>query len=201
MTAPPHKHLVIARLARHRPLLCAPLLATAGLILFWLAFGQVNAQAHANAEQATAANAASIAVTHTVGLNAAGCATTREVVSKPGSPVYFCLTIMNTGDVTLTDHVIRRVVMQSVVRRETYTLTNYALKPGEQKEITNAVLEDEFGFAPLFRMNSVVLETPVFVTVTSSANDIRATAVSSATVLPPPYKVFLPVSATNIATH
>lgn len=197
MTASPHKYFDESRRGK---LLLVPLIAISGLVLIWLAFGP-SVQARTAFASAAEGNAVAIAITHTVGLNASGCATEQEVVSMPGSPVYFCLTILNTGDVTLTDHVIRRVVMQSVVRRETYTLTNYALGPGEKKEITNAVLEDEFGFGPLFRMNSVVLETPVFVTVTSSAAGIGATAVSSATVLPPPYKVFLPVSAVNTATQ
>ncbi|MEZ4662302.1 MAG: hypothetical protein R2911_32530 [Caldilineaceae bacterium] len=201
MTASPNQYLDGPRRASRGKLLFVPLFAMSGLVMVWLAFGQMNVQAQARFASATGANAASIAVTHTVGLNASGCATEREVVSAPGSPVYFCLTILNTGDVTLTQHVIRRLILQTVTRRETYTLTNYALGPGEKKEITNDVMVNDFKFGPLFRMNQVVLDTPVFVTVTSSAAGIGATAVSSATVYPPPYKVFLPVSAVNTAFH
>ncbi|MEZ4659056.1 MAG: hypothetical protein R3A44_01650 [Caldilineaceae bacterium] len=48
----------------------------------------------------------SMSLTKTVGTDPTACATTSEVRVVPGTPVYECFTLMNTGPVTLTVHTL-----------------------------------------------------------------------------------------------
>ncbi len=51
--------------------------------------------------------AASIRVTTTVGINPTVCAETKTVTVTAGTSVYFCYYVRNTGDITLTHHLVR----------------------------------------------------------------------------------------------
>jgi len=51
--------------------------------------------------------AASIRVTTTVGISPAACAETKMITVTAGTSVYFCYFVRNTGDVTLTNHLVR----------------------------------------------------------------------------------------------
>ncbi|MCX6046928.1 MAG: hypothetical protein NT075_17630, partial [Chloroflexi bacterium] len=80
----------------------------------------VHAQAQAKAEIARA----TIALTTTVGVNSAACGAYDTIGVSPGATLYYCLTIKNTGNLTLTNFAIKDTLLgidQNFA---------YALKPG-----------------------------------------------------------------------
>ena len=57
----------------------------------------------------------SIALTKTVGTDPASCATTTSISADYGSTVYYCYTVENTGNVTLTHHTVTDSVLGTVL--------------------------------------------------------------------------------------
>ncbi len=57
----------------------------------------------------------SIALTKTVGTDPASCATTTSISADYGSAVYYCYTVENTGNVTLTHHTVTDSVLGTVL--------------------------------------------------------------------------------------
>ena len=108
------------------------------------------------ADGADAGSRTQIAVTKTVGTLPLVCADSTSVQVEQGTPVYYCLTVQNTGDVSLVQHqVVDSLLGLSV------TLP-YNLMPGGVVTITNAI------YAPL---GPITLPTSITntVVVTSSA--------------------------------
>lgn len=64
---------------------------------------------------------AELIITQTVGTDSGQCATTTSVVVQSGKSVYFCLTILNRGDVALTSLTIKQV--NSVISAQTVSIT------------------------------------------------------------------------------
>ncbi len=65
----------------------------------------------------------SIVVTKTVGLNPAVCATTQEITVTTGATVYYCYSVQNTGNITLTTHDLTDSALGAILSGFAYTLT------------------------------------------------------------------------------
>jgi hypothetical protein len=66
---------------------------------------------------------AAIEVTATIGLDPHQCASTDVITVTAGVPVVYCYTIANTGDVTLTTHLISDTWLGQPIELKPYTLT------------------------------------------------------------------------------
>jgi hypothetical protein len=75
---------------------------------------------------------ASAALGKTVGTTPATCAATSDITVATGTDVYYCLTITNTGAVTLTNHTISDPILG------VQTTIPYALAPGASVSLTEA---------------------------------------------------------------
>lgn len=80
---------------------------------------------------------AAIQVQQTVGTSATNCATTNPLVVLPNTPVYSCLSIKNTGNVTLTQFILTE--SNDADNQNPFTLAT-ALLPGQEIKVTNAYL-------------------------------------------------------------
>lgn len=78
----------------------------------------------------------SVVVTKTVGTQAGVCAATSTIQVVPGTPVYYCYTVKNTGDVTLNLHDLQDDVLGTILSG-----FNYALAPGASVDTVAAGLE------------------------------------------------------------
>ena len=78
----------------------------------------------------------SLSVLKTVGEDANTCATTQELEVDEGTDVYFCFTLGNTGNVTLTEHILVDASLDVTVT------FNYPLAPGDELQVTNKWLAD-----------------------------------------------------------
>ena len=74
---------------------------------------------------------AALTVQITVGTDASSCATTQSVVVSTGTQVYFCVTLVNTGAVTLTDITLRLTTGD-------VEFPNVTLAPGGMIQFTGA---------------------------------------------------------------
>ena len=78
----------------------------------------------------------SLSVLKTVGEDANTCATTQELEVDAGTDVFFCFTLGNTGNVTLTEHILVDASLDVTVT------FNYPLAPGDELQVTNKWLAD-----------------------------------------------------------
>ncbi len=118
-------------------ILLVPFLATSLLWLLWLvcakatplALAASNASGRGQIEQTTQdadAALAALVLTKTVGTHPNICAPTQVITVAAGTPLYYCYTVQNTGNITFTTHTITDSQYEG-------TLTNhvpYILKPG-----------------------------------------------------------------------
>jgi uncharacterized repeat protein (TIGR01451 family) len=65
----------------------------------------------------------SLIVTKTVGTNPNTCASTTEIEVVEGTTVYYCYTVQNTGNITLTTHYLTDTVLGAILSGFAYTLT------------------------------------------------------------------------------
>ncbi len=65
----------------------------------------------------------SIVITKTVGTNPSVCATTTEITVTAGTTVYYCYTVQNTGNITLTTHDLTDSALGVILNGFVYTLT------------------------------------------------------------------------------
>ena len=79
---------------------------------------------------------AAIDVTKTVALDPLSCSPVSEIQVSPGANVYFCITIENTGTISLTQHLVSDSLLGGPVP------ISYILRAGEIISLTNAVLQD-----------------------------------------------------------
>ncbi len=64
-----------------------------------------------------------IVLTETVGLQAGVCATTRSISIVQGTPVYFCYTVLNTGNTQLRRHTLVDNKLGTILNAAPLTLT------------------------------------------------------------------------------
>ena len=104
----------------------------------------------------------SVIVTKTVGTDKDACGDSQELHVDAGTDVYFCFTLFNSGNVTLTDHMLIDTSLGVTV---TFT---YPLGPGDDLQVTNKWLADNgkptvLGPVKVTQdiVNTVVYESPV----------------------------------------
>jgi hypothetical protein len=117
---------------------------------------------------------AGIAVTKTVGTDPDVCASGNLVTVGRGADVYFCVTIANTGDVTMTRHTIDDPVLR------VHGTVDRVLSPGTVEQVTHVDLP---GLGPI-QLTKSITNT---VTVTSTNAPINLPAVNAAQAVPVPF--------------
>ncbi len=85
--------------------------------------------------------APSTIVTKSVGLDPNVCAPVGTITATAGSQVYYCLQVTNTGDITLTNHLVSDPLLGI-----TNVPINYALPPGASVAITHSLVS---GLGPI----------------------------------------------------
>ncbi|MCX6046166.1 MAG: hypothetical protein NT075_13730, partial [Chloroflexi bacterium] len=117
-------------------LLGASLALAALLLLVFLASTLAHATpVHAVALPAELADAPDVVITKTVGIGTTGCATESSIVVPLSTTVYFCLTMRNTGNLTITSQTLddpligKFVISQSLAPSQTLVLTNESHAP------------------------------------------------------------------------
>ena len=144
----------------------------------WTALTSGGASATANDTATVTVLEPSLAVTKTVGLDPAVCAATDAIVVEPGTPVTYCYTVRNTGELNLVTH--------DLVDDRLGSLLNdfpYILAPNATAFLTSTVVID-----------SAVVNTATWTAVTSGG--AAASASDTATVslpTPPPRLLYLPL--------
>jgi hypothetical protein len=123
-----------------------------------------------------AAGLPSIALTKTVGTDPASCATTTSISADYGSTVYYCYTVVNTGNVTLTHHTVTDSVLGTVLGPGFV----YSLAPSASAFITESYV----------LMTNTVTNDALWTAYISGTNTV-ATATASATVTGLPTDVSL----------
>ncbi|MCL4869766.1 MAG: hypothetical protein KJ063_12435 [Anaerolineae bacterium] len=111
----------------------------------------------------------SVGLTKTVGTDAAACAPTANIAVATGTDVHFCLTITNSGFVTVTNHTIADPTLGIQVT------IPYTLSPGASVALTSTVIP---ALGPV-TVNAPIVNTAV---VTGTAGALSATSTSTATV-------------------
>jgi hypothetical protein len=91
-------------------------------------------RAHVTVLQPTPAPA--IAVAKTVGLASSVCAASPNILIQPSTPVYFCISVRNTGNVNLTQLIVRDFMQKDPPLTAVITRTT-TLEPGEVVTFTN----------------------------------------------------------------
>ncbi len=105
---------------------------------------------HAAALPASFADTPGVAITKTVGLDATGCATQSSIVVPTSTTVYFCLTVMNTGNLTITSQALNdpslglnQVITEPLSPGKALTFTNESHAAlGQSLSFTKVVTTD-----------------------------------------------------------
>jgi hypothetical protein len=120
-----------------------------------------------------------IEVELTVGTDPSQCATTEEITVPPGTPVAYCLTVRNTGTLTLTRHTIASPQLGF-----TETVPVYILPPGQTLQITSDFLQS-IGLDPVFTQipQDAVRDATVILTSTTASGTEFATDSDAASAL------------------
>ncbi len=123
----------------------------------------------------------------TVGMDPLACPTATTLVTSPGAQLYYCVTIRNTGGVTLTHHALTEPALAIDIAFD------YPLAPGEQLTITNQVLLETLGSIAVFGpfefsalYPTVVNNTMTYIGTTASGSQVQSAAATSATFSPTP---------------
>lgn len=137
----------------------------------------------------------SIVITKTVGTNPGVCATTTEITVTAGTTVYYCYTVQNTGNITLTTHNLTDSALGVILSGFAYTLT-----PGASVFVTqSATLVSttvniaewetyaEGGDFPAYNFASakvnVYVPVPTTLTLSATPNTLFANGTATATVV------------------
>jgi hypothetical protein len=118
----------------------------------------------------------SINITKTVGTDSATCATTNDITIANGTDVYYCLTIENTGDYTLTQHTLSDPALGLDV---TFP---FSLAPGAVVPVTNEVLTSVLGLPAAFGPVALIEDTMNTIVFTASQSAVSVSDSSSAMV-------------------
>ncbi|MCC6454682.1 MAG: DUF11 domain-containing protein [Caldilineaceae bacterium] len=121
------------------------------------------------------ANLAAIAVTKSVGVIDGACAPTSSIVVNQNTNVFYCVTIVNTGNVTLTAHGLSDPLLEVNQPLPMELGVPTELAPGAALVLTNNEIS---GFGP----SAVAADITNSVTVTSTDGITTTTAAASATV-------------------
>jgi hypothetical protein len=117
-----------------------------------------------------------IVMTKTVGTVPATCATTSSISAPYGSTVYYCYTVENTGNITLTHHTVVDDVMGTVLGPD----ASYDLVPGAT-----------FSFIESYTLMTETVTNVAVWTASISGTAVVATATGTATVTGSPTDVTL----------
>ncbi len=137
----------------------------------------------------------SIVITKTVGTNPGVCATTTEITVTAGTTVYYCYTVQNTGNITLTTHDLTDSALGVILSNFVYTLS-----PGASVFVTaSAMLTSttvntaeweayaEGGDFPAYNFASakvnVYVPVPTTITLSATPNTLFANGTATATVV------------------
>jgi len=172
---------------------CADQTATTPL---WTGYTQFNAQGWATTQtsfvnyramshrvEMTEGLDPAITLVKTVGTDPASCATTTSISADYGSTVYYCYTVENTGNVTLTHHTVTDSVLGTVVGPGfVYTLAPSASLSITESYVlmTNTVTNDALWTAYISGTNTVATAT-ASATVTGLPTDVSLSSIAGQT--------------------
>ena len=117
----------------------------------------------------------SISLVKTVGTDPAVCAATSAITVAPGTTVYYCFAVTNTGDVTLNLHDLSDDVLGTI-----FSGLNYALTPGSSVNTVAA------GLSIPHVANSTTTNTGTWTAYNVGGPSVQATAEATVTVADPP---------------
>lgn len=106
-----------------------------------------------------------IVLTKTVGTDSGSCATSSTISAPYGSTVYYCYTVTNTGNVTLTDHTVTDDVLGTVLGPD----FSYNLVPGASAFITASYVLMTETITNNALWEAYVIDTGIIATATASA--------------------------------
>lgn len=106
-----------------------------------------------------------IVLTKTVGTDATSCATGSTISVPYGSTVYYCYTVTNTGNVTLTDHTLTDDVLGTVLGPD----FPYNLVPGASAFVTESYVLMTETITNNALWEAYVIDTSIIATATASA--------------------------------
>lgn len=106
-----------------------------------------------------------IVMTKTVGTDANSCATTTSISVGYGSTVYYCYTVENTGNVTLTHHTVTDDVLGTVLGPS----FPYNLVPGASAFITASYVLTDTAVTNTALWTAFVIDSSIIATDTASA--------------------------------
>ena len=125
----------------------------------------------------------SIALTKTVGTDPASCATTTSISADYGSTVYYCYTVENTGNVTLTHHTVTDSVLGTVLGPGfVYNLASSASAFITESYVlmTDTITNDALWTAYISGTNTVATAT-ASATVTGLPTDVSLSSIAGQT--------------------
>jgi hypothetical protein len=131
----------------------------------------------------SAGGSPSIALTKTVGTDPGSCATTTSISVDYGSTVYYCYTVVNTGNVTLTHHTVTDSILGTVLGPDfVYTLVPSASAFITESYVlmTNTVTNDALWTASISGTNTVATAT-ASATVTGLPTDVSLSSIAGQT--------------------
>lgn len=131
----------------------------------------------------SAGGSPSIALTKTVGTDPTSCATTTSISVDYGSTVYYCYTVENTGNVTLTHHTLTDSVLGTVLGPGfVYTLVPSASAFITESYVlmTNTITNDALWTAYISGTNTVATAT-ASATVTGLPTDVSLSSIAGQT--------------------
>ncbi len=116
----------------------------------------------------------SISLSKTVGETAGVCANTSAITVAQGTTVYYCYTVTNTGDETLTVHSLTDDVLGTI-----FTGFGYSLAPGASVNTVQA------GLSIPYVANATTTNTATWTATNTAGSQATATDTATVTVIPP----------------
>ena len=127
-----------------------------------------------------------ISLVKTVGTEAGVCATTDQITVMPGTTVYYCYTVTNTGEVTLDLHDLEDDQLGTI-----FSGLNYSLAPGGSVNTVAA------GLTIPAVITATTVNTATWTAYNTEGPSVQAEATASVVVEELMYYTFLPMVAKN----